>query len=622
MAFFGMYPNKYIGGGGLAHGFRTPVFYSGVHPSSISSGNINYFSGAKNASSVQTVPNTIQTAVQPQTVNVQNPVQDSYVPQTDAARLQNMQNVLDNAKNEQGVFGKLIDGVKGMTGLGLSSKKCQSYIDSVKTGSMSYEEAYSKVSKYSSKQKNAVNILTGISSGVITTAALGFAPVTGGASILAAAGIGAASKAGLKTIDRATNNIQNDALDAKQIAKDGLTGAIDGAVSAATVGIGKEAVMGAKTSKEALKQGAIAGAKGGAISGAVIGAGDYTVECAFEDDQKFEVDNLITNTVYGAAVGAITGAVIGGIQSGKNFKNHNSDSPKTGNKNDDTPKAETKDAPESPKNPKAETQPENGSSKPRSDSAQNGSTGNKETIDGDREQPSLQTEEEPVVQPSEPSKAAENIQQEKQISQDTHENTALETSNPVVDTSKAQTEQSSSHIEPETIEVSPNDIIDAPKPETHNQIIKDKPDIIDVEAAEVASDTVLPASSHPETEITSAQPVKDTSVQPAANADSSIEPVAAESAKPLEIVSQTESPVVQNEGSSIQDIKQPVESTVETVETEPVKENISNLITRRRQTKAPKDPIAERTKTNAANVINSKKQGRSSKIKALFGSEE
>ena len=620
MAFFGMYPNKYIGGGGLAHGFRTPVFYSGAHPSSISSGNINYFSGAKNASSVQTVPNTVQTAVQPQTVNVQNPVQDSYVPQTDAARLQNMQNVLDNAKNEQGVFGKLIDGVKGMTGLGLSSKKCQSCIDSVKTGSMSYEEAYSKVSKYSSKQKNAVNILTGISSGVITTAALGFAPVTGGASILAAAGIGAASKAGLKTIDRATNNIQNDALDAKQIAKDGLTGAIDGAVSAATVGIGKEAVMGAKTSKEALKQGAIAGAKGGAISGAVIGAGDYTVECAFEDDQKFEVDNLITNTVYGAAAGAITGAVIGGIQSGKNFKNHNSDSPKTGNKNDDTPKAETKDALESPAEPKAEAQPENGSSKPKSDSAQNGSTGNKEAIDGGKEQPSLQTEEEPVVQPPEPSKTAENIQQEKQILQDTHENTALETSNPAVNTSKAQTEQNSSHIEPETIEVSPDDIIDAPKPETR-QITDSKPDIIDVEATEVASDTALPASSHPETEIADVRPVKDTSVQPAVNADSSIEPVAAENAKPLEIVSQTESPVVQNK-SNIQNMKQPVESTAETVETEPVKENISNLITRRKQTKAPTDPIAERTKTNAANVVNSKKQGKLSKIKALFGSEE
>ena len=49
MAFFGMYPSKYIGGNpygfnGL-YGFGAPSFFSSAHPSSINNGGVNYFSG-------------------------------------------------------------------------------------------------------------------------------------------------------------------------------------------------------------------------------------------------------------------------------------------------------------------------------------------------------------------------------------------------------------------------------------------------------------------------------------------------------------------------------------------------------------------------------------------------
>ena len=360
MAFFGMYPSKYIGGNpygfnGL-YGFGAPSFFSGAHPSSINNGGINYFNGnIQGAQNVQTAAPIQNSQNLAPNNNVQAPIQDTYKPQTMNAQVQNLQNTLNNAKNEQGVIGKAWDGIKGLTGLGLSEKKCQKYINNVQNGTMSYDEAFSKISKYSGKQKSGVNLITGISTGAITAAALGFAPLTGGASILAAAGIGAAAKAGLKTVDRATNNIQNDAFNIKQIAKDGLSGALDGAVSSATIGIGKEAVLSATTAKEAMKQGAIAGAKGGAISGAAIGAGDYSIDCAF-GDQKFEADDLIVNTAYGAIAGAATGAVIGGIQGKKAFKPQNdgknpppvSDSPEPKAPTAEEPKVEPKAAEPTP----------------------------------------------------------------------------------------------------------------------------------------------------------------------------------------------------------------------------------------------------------------------------------
>ena len=360
MAFFGMYPSKYIGGNpygfnGL-YGFGAPSFFSGAHPSSINNGGVNYFNGnIQGAQNVQTAAPIQNSQNLAPNNNVQAPIQDTYKPQTMNAQVQNLQNTLNNAKNEQGVIGKAWDGIKGFTGLGLSEKKCQKYINNVQNGTMSYDEAFSKISKYSGKQKSGVNLITGISTGAITAAALGFAPLTGGASILAAAGIGAAAKAGLKTVDRATNNIQNDAFNIKQIAKDGLSGALDGAVSSATIGIGKEAVLSATTAKEAMKQGAIAGAKGGAISGAAIGAGDYSIDCAF-GDQKFEADDLIVNTAYGAIAGAATGAVIGGIQGKKTFKPQNdgknpppvSDSPEPKAPTAEEPKVEPKAAEPTP----------------------------------------------------------------------------------------------------------------------------------------------------------------------------------------------------------------------------------------------------------------------------------
>ena len=238
-------------------------------------------------------------------------------------KIEALENKLSEAKDRQGIFGSLWNGLKNLTGLGTNTNKCEQAIEDYKNGKISYEEADSIISNFSSKQESSVNLAANILTGVVAVAVVGSAVLTGGLSlgvIAAAAGAGAATKAGLKFIDRATNKVEGDALDGKQILKDSLSGAVDGAVSVATMGIGTSAVtaktVAEQTLKETIKQGAIAGAKAGAISGAVTGASDYTIEAAIEEDVEFNVGDLAKSTALNAAGGALAGGVLGGVSSG------------------------------------------------------------------------------------------------------------------------------------------------------------------------------------------------------------------------------------------------------------------------------------------------------------------
>ncbi len=241
-------------------------------------------------------------------------------------KIEALENKLSEAKNNQGVFGSLWNGIKNVTGLGSNTNKCEQAIEDYKNGEISYEEADSIISNFSTKQEGSVNLAANILTGVVSVAVVGSAVLTGGLSlgvIAAAAGAGAATKAGLKFVDRATNKVKGDAVDGKQILKDSLSGAVDGAVSVATMGIGTSAVtaktVAEQTLKETIKQGAISGAKAGAISGAVTGASDYTIEAAVEEDVEFNVGDLAKNTALNAAGGALAGGVLGGISSGVQY---------------------------------------------------------------------------------------------------------------------------------------------------------------------------------------------------------------------------------------------------------------------------------------------------------------
>ena len=228
------------------------------------------------------------------------------------ASSEELKNKLEEVENKQGFIGKIWNGFKNLTGLGLSSKDAKKAIEDFKKGKISYEEAEATIQKFDSKQKGIVDIVANVAAGV-TVAAV--AVGTCGAGLAAGAAVGGAVKAGLKTVDRATNDVKGDALDVKQIAKDGITGAVSGAVTVATAGFGAGAAAakeGAKAGvKEMVKQGAIQGAKRGAITGAAAGAASYTTDAMFEKDVHFNVSDLMKNTLENTVAGAITGGTMG-----------------------------------------------------------------------------------------------------------------------------------------------------------------------------------------------------------------------------------------------------------------------------------------------------------------------
>lgn len=242
-------------------------------------------------------------------------------------QIQNLEVKLQAVKDEQGFIGKTWNALKCLTNLGSSTEKCEKAIEDFKNGEISYEEADSMISKFSTKQKNSVNMVANVATGLAAVVVLGSAVLTGGLSlgiVAAAAGVGAATKAGLKFADRATNKKEGDALDAKQITKDALSGAVDGAVSVATMGLGTTAVTGKTVAQQTIKQTIIQGAKRGAIDGAitggVTGAADYSIEAALEKDVEFNVKDLAINTAINTAGGALAGGVLGGTSSGIRYK--------------------------------------------------------------------------------------------------------------------------------------------------------------------------------------------------------------------------------------------------------------------------------------------------------------
>lgn len=215
-------------------------------------------------------------------------------------------------QDEQGLIGKLWNGFKNLTGLGLSSNDVQEKIEQYEQGEITYEEALDTIESFSDKQEGAVNLIANTITGVATA---GITIATGGAgALLMGAAIGGAAKAAVKTLDRATNNVAGDSLDAKEILKDTVTGAVDGMVSAATAGIIKAPIAG-QTVKQAVKQGAIQGATSGAITGGVTGAADYTVN-TIADDEEFTFEGLLKTTAQNAITGAVFGGVLGGITGG------------------------------------------------------------------------------------------------------------------------------------------------------------------------------------------------------------------------------------------------------------------------------------------------------------------
>ena len=187
-----------------------------------------------------------------------------------------LSSMLSDTEDKQGIVGSAWNSFKSFIGIGSSTKKCENAISDFKEGKISYDEAKAIISDFDSKQESSVNMFSNIATGVVVAGVVASAVATGGLSlgaVAAAAGVGGATKAGLKFADRATNNVKGDALDGKQIVKDGLSGAVEGVATAATMGIGSAVKnVAGETAKSTLKGAIISGAKEGAKTGGVAGA--------------------------------------------------------------------------------------------------------------------------------------------------------------------------------------------------------------------------------------------------------------------------------------------------------------------------------------------------------------
>ena len=108
---------------------------------------------------------------------------------------------LNKTKGEQGLIGKAWDGVKNLFGMKAGSNNVEKAIEQLEKGEITQEEAQEVLTKYQDGQKMCVDVVGDMVSGIVAVGCAVAAPLTGGASLLVAAGAGAAVKVAIKGAD-------------------------------------------------------------------------------------------------------------------------------------------------------------------------------------------------------------------------------------------------------------------------------------------------------------------------------------------------------------------------------------------------------------------------------------
>ncbi len=293
-------------------------------------------------------------------------MEPSYLEYTDGAdtfetqnsefnNVEDLYNDFLETKEHQGLIGKAWDGIKNLFHLKNSSDNVENIIKQAQNGEISQNEASERLNAYKEGQKMCVDVAGDIISGIAAVGAAVLAPVTGGASLLVAAGAGAVVKTAIKAGDSAISGREYKLTD---LGYDIITGSINGLMAplsnaiggAAGTGVAKalglEAVetcakSAAKEAGEAgikqagksfltkllAKQGASyvakEGAKGGitllaakaaaygvdmTIDGALSGATDAFARALAEG----RIEDIPDDMARGAVGGAIGGLAIGG----------------------------------------------------------------------------------------------------------------------------------------------------------------------------------------------------------------------------------------------------------------------------------------------------------------------
>ena len=227
-----------------------------------------------------------------------------------AVRAEVLTSKLEEVNDKQGFLGSIWNGFKEITGAGVSKSDCENMVEKYKKGEISFDEAINYIEKFGKKQSTmsdlGANIITGVASIATATALMGSAALWA-LAFLAGSPVGAVVKTGVKLLDRATNNVKNDALDGKQMLKDAISGAVTGTTSAVSSGVG----LGIKAGKFGL---AVAnGTKCGVQCGALAGASSYLTDVAFDKDKYFNMGDFVNNTVTSAFVSGTVGAGMYGL---------------------------------------------------------------------------------------------------------------------------------------------------------------------------------------------------------------------------------------------------------------------------------------------------------------------
>ncbi|MBP3490520.1 hypothetical protein J6K35_01495, partial [bacterium] len=277
-------------------------------------------------------------------------------------RLNRLTTNLKKAEDENGFIGKGWSGFKNLTGIGDSSDKVrelqkaeQKLLSQFNANSKNKEKIFLQLTgqKYSQEnllkflngeiklkselaltgykegQKMAVDVTADVVSGVVSfgvyTAAVAAAPFTGGASIAlgvaAAAGTGALVKTGLKYADAKSGGRKYTLKDAGH---DVATGAFSGALAPVTAGAGGAVgkVVTVQAGKAGLKAGAakaVAFTAEVSTDGAIGGGVDNAFRTAVDGGSAEEIlDAGITGAKYGAVLGPVMGWA--GKAVGKTYK--------------------------------------------------------------------------------------------------------------------------------------------------------------------------------------------------------------------------------------------------------------------------------------------------------------
>ena len=164
---------------------------------------------------------------------------------------------LNKTKGEQGLIGKAWDGVKNLFGMKAGSNNVEKAIEQLEKGEITQEEAQEVLTKYQDGQKMCIDVVGDMVSGIVAVGCAAAAPLTGGASLLGAAGAGAAVKVAIKGADCAVGGRDYKL---KDFGYDLITGSINGAMAPITnalggvVGTGVAKVCGLNAGKVIVKE--------------------------------------------------------------------------------------------------------------------------------------------------------------------------------------------------------------------------------------------------------------------------------------------------------------------------------------------------------------------------------